>query len=59
MGQPTVPRSWRLGAFGDVGGVKSAFGIDAVGAVLFSGSAAGGHHQAPVAGRSINRWGSG
>lgn len=50
MGQPTVPRSWRLVAFGDVGGVKSAFGIGAVGAVL-SGSAAGGHHDAALAGR--------
>jgi hypothetical protein len=54
-----VPKGWRLVAFGDVGGVEGAFGVDAVSTVLLTGSAAPGHHDPAIAGRSINRWGSG
>lgn len=36
----------RLIAFGDMGGVEGAFGVDAVGAVLFAGALSGGHHDA-------------
>jgi hypothetical protein len=46
--------------FGDAVGVEGAFGVDVAGAVLFPGSATGGHHQAAIAGReSIYLWGSG
>ena len=41
---------WRPVAFGDVIGVEDAFGVDAVGAVLLAGAAAGGHHQATPGG---------
>jgi hypothetical protein len=40
----------RLVAFGDAGGIEGAFGVDAVGAVLFSGAPACGHHDAAIAG---------
>jgi hypothetical protein len=51
-------KGWWLVAFGDVGGVECAFGVNAVGAVLLAGAAAGGHHQPAVAGASRCRWGS-
>ena len=41
----------RLVAFGGAAGIEGAFGLDAAGAVLFSGPAAGGHHVAAPAGR--------
>jgi len=50
-----LERGW-FGAFGDAGGVECAFGVDAVGAVLFSGSAALGHHHAAMAGWSVCVW---
>jgi hypothetical protein len=40
---------WGFFAFGDVGVVEGAFGIDAIGAVLFSDAAASGHHHAAIA----------
>jgi hypothetical protein len=43
-----------LAAFGDVGGVEGAFGVDAVGAVLLADATAGGHHDAAVADRSTS-----
>jgi len=49
----------RLVAFGDVGGVEGAFGVDAFGAVLFSGAAACGHHHAAITGWPVSGWGSG
>ena len=48
----------RLVAFGDVGGVECALGVDAARAVLFPGSVAHGHHKAAI-GRQLHRWGSG
>jgi hypothetical protein len=39
----------RLVAFRDAAGIQGALGVDAVGAVLFSGPAAGGHHDAALA----------
>jgi hypothetical protein len=35
----------RLIALGDMGGVKCAFGFDAVGPVLLAGAFSGGHHE--------------
>jgi hypothetical protein len=40
-------------------GVEGAFGVDAVGAVLFAGATAGGHHHAAIAGWWLCRWGGG
>ena len=48
-----------LVAFGDMGGVEGAFGVDAVGAVLFSGAAAGGHHHSAIPAWPECGWGSG
>jgi hypothetical protein len=49
----------RLVAFGDGACVEGAFGVDAVGAVLFSGAAACGHHDAAITRRLVWRWGGG
>jgi hypothetical protein len=43
---------WWLVAFGEVGCVEV---VDAVGAVLFAGAAAFGHHQLAVVQRRIRR----
>jgi hypothetical protein len=48
-----------LVAFGDAVGVEGAFGVDAVGAVLLSGAAAGGHHDTAIVRWSVCHWGGG
>jgi hypothetical protein len=48
-------RKGRLVAFGDVGGVEGAFGVDACGAVLLAGAPPLGHHHAAVTGWPVSR----
>src|ERR1035441_4357844 len=54
-----ISERWRFVAFGDVGGVEGAFGVDAVGAVVCAGSATSGHHDRAITGWSINYGGMG
>jgi hypothetical protein len=49
----------RLIPFGDAGGVKRSFGIDASDAVLLSGSAPDRHHNAAIDRTLVLTWGSG
>jgi hypothetical protein len=51
VGRAAALERWGLVAFGDVGGVEGAFGVDAAGAVLRASPAAGGHHDAALSGR--------